>query len=193
MRKEKKPFQEKKSKAVHKATAPFGQREPCVSPRRAFASSMRREGRKNPLIHLPFLLGIQCVCVCDFFAYILLSEISVRGNKHDPGGFVSRCAERGCVRWSKPIQQSARPLFSVETETQGNHTSSGQKFTRYRPTVALGALTDSDRGHATASPRPLLSTRQTPIHPATACLCAAALTVGSSHFLISRRSWIQPQ
>lgn len=193
MRKEKKPFQEKKSKAVHKATAPFGQREPCVSPRRAFASSMRREGRKNPLIHLPFLLGTQCVCVCDFFTYILLSEISVRGNKHDPGGFVSRCAERGCVRWSKPIQQSARPLFSVETETQGNHTSSEQKFTRYRPTVALGALTDSDRGHATASPRPLLSTRQTPIHPATACLCAAALTVGSSHFLISRRSWIQPQ
>lgn len=193
MRKEKKPFQEKKSKAVHKATAPFGQREPCVSPRRAFASAMRREGRKNPLIHLPFLLGTQCVRVCDFFTYILLSEISVRGNKHDPGGFVSRCAERGCVRWSKPIQQSARPLFSVETETQGNHTSSEQKFTRYSPTVALGALTDSDRGHATASPRPLLSTRQTPIHPATACLCAAALTVGSSHFLISRRSWIQPQ
>lgn len=145
------------------------------------------------MIHLPFLLGTQCVCVCDFFTYILLSEISVRGNKQDPGGFVSRCAEWGCVRWSKPIQQSARPLFSVETETQGNHTSNEQKFTRYRPTVALGALTDSDRGHATASPRPLLSTRQTPIHPATDCLCAAALTVGSSHFLISRRSWIQPQ
>lgn len=70
MRKEKKPFQEKKSKAVHKATAPFGQREPCVSPRRAFASSMRREGRKNPLIHLPFLLGTQCVCACVIFSRI---------------------------------------------------------------------------------------------------------------------------
>lgn len=60
MRREKKPFQEKKkkkSKDVHKATAPFGQREPCVSPRRASATALRRRERekKNPLIHLSFL------------------------------------------------------------------------------------------------------------------------------------------
>lgn len=58
MRSEKKPLKEKKSKAVHKATAPFGQREPCVLPRRASATAPRRREReverKKKILDPPF-------------------------------------------------------------------------------------------------------------------------------------------
>ena len=144
MRREKKPFQEeeekKNPKPFHKATAPFGQREPCVSPRRASCNSAeattegrrRRWRKKNPLIHLSFFFFFRALDTqCDFaFTYILLSEISVRGNKQDPGGFVCRGvgAQRGAASDRANQSNKAHWQFSsVETGTEANHTSSEQR------------------------------------------------------------------
>lgn len=75
MHRQKKPFQEKNPKAVHKATAPFGQREPCVSP---WSCNSTETTRAKKSLDPPSFL---------FLTYILLSEISVSGNKPGPGRF----------------------------------------------------------------------------------------------------------
>lgn len=102
----------------------------------------------------------------------------MRGNKQDPGWFVCQCAE-GCVRRSKPIQQSALPVSSVETETRRITRAVRKKSQGINPLTlyvqlqnlsAVFSLTDPGGGHTRASPHPLPSTRQTPIHPATDCL-----------------------
>lgn len=101
--------------------------------RQGAATALRRREERNPSTFLCFLLRDT-----DFsFTYILLSEISVRGNKPDPGGFACWCAKRYFVRRSKPTQQSARPVSSVKAETEPNHISSEQKFTRCKPGVAV--------------------------------------------------------
>lgn len=130
----------------------------------------------------------------------------MRGNKQDPGGFVCRGvgAQRGAASDRANQSNKAHWQFSsVETGTEANHTSSEQRKKKspgisplslgvqLQSLSAARSLTDPGRGHTRASPHPLPSARQTPIHPATDCLsaaAAAAFTVGSSHFLISRRT-----
>lgn len=112
-------------------------------------------------------------------------------------------AQRGCVRRCKPNPTKRTASFlcahcdritaAVSNNSQGIKPLS-LCFQPRRLSAAL-ALTDPGRWHIRASPHPLRGTRQTPIHPTTDCLsaAAAALTVGSSHFLISRLTWIQPR
>lgn len=96
-----------------------------------------------------------------------------------------RCAERGCVRRSKPIQQSALPVSSVETETEANRTTSERKFTRYKPAVAAcsaakpvcRALSDGSRSWVHKSLSPSAPKHQTNSHsssdwlPERCCCC----------------------
>lgn len=142
------------------------------------------ERKKNPLIHLSFLAR-DTMWFFFFFTYILLSEISARGNKPDPGGFVCWCAERGCVRRRKPIQQSARPVSSGETGKDANHKESEHKFTRYKPAFAVcsaakpvcRALSGGSRSWAHKSLSPSAPKHQTNSHsssdwlPECCCCC----------------------
>lgn len=100
-----------------------------------------------------------------------------------------RCAERGCVRRSEPIQQSALPVCSVETETEANGTSGERKFTRCKPAAAVRsaakpvcrALSDGSRSRAHKSLSPSAPKHQTNSHsssdwpPERCCCCCCCL------------------
>lgn len=95
------------------------------------------------------------------------------------------CAEMGCVRRSKPIQQSARPVSSVEKGKEANHKSSEQKFTQGISPLSLcsaakpvcRALSDGSRSWAHKSLSPSAPKHQTNSHsssdglPECCCCC----------------------
>lgn len=90
-------------------------------------------GEKNPLIHLSFLARDT---MCFFHVYSPVGNI--RERKQTGSGRVRVSVRREGLRpTERPIQQSARPVSSVETETEADHTSREQKFTRFKPAVAV--------------------------------------------------------
>jgi len=122
----------------------------------------------------------------------------VRGSQQDPGWSVSRCAEREGLRPTAQTNPTKRTAGSPLERPSRSQITQAESTTSHRQSpppllCARAVLTDPGRGRTRASPHPLPRTRQTPIHPATDCQSAAAFGVGSSHFLISRRTWFQPQ